>query len=244
MEFGLIGLLCSGLLLILNEHQDDIIKNFSYFKDYCKGLTHKQQFKESFKKNFAITGTEMINFLKNPRYYYVSNRSYINLFDNIIKNQINFDLNYLCDFYFNLEDKKDAIIICLCPFRNLLKLIECTTFFRDFSIEKYYEYGDLEAKYYEYGVSDLETVECLKQNIVMLNFRSHIFGSFKIPVFYRENYDGDHKVILTTKHGNKSFVFNCLHERDYGLPFGLAKLPENSPFIINLKTKEQHDGII
>lgn len=239
MKYELIGLLCSGLLLILNERQDDIIKNFSYFKDYCKGLTYKQQLKESFKKNFAITGTEMINFLKNPRYYYVSNRSYINLFDNIIKNQINFDLNYLCDFYFNLEDKKDAIIICLCPFRNLVKEIERRTFFRDFTIEKYYEYGDTEAKYYEYGVSDLEAKKCLKQSLVVLNF-----NLFKIPVFYRENYDEDQKVILTTKHGNKSFVFNCLNEKDYGSHPEDAKLPENSPFIINLKTGEQHDGII
>lgn len=247
MKFELIGLFCSGLSLILNECRDDIIKNFSYFKDYCKGLTHKQQFKESFKKNFAKTGTEMINYLKKRPYYYFSNHvptSHLNLFTDIIENQIKFDLNYLCDFYFGLEDKEDSLFICLCPFEQLHEELEKRIFYVGYSVEINYHYSvnklqASEGTFDNFPITD-GNPNCFKRGIVMLNFKSHIFGSFKIPVYCEEDYDIDQKVILTTKKGNKCFVFDCLPE--YAGINLLKNYPVNSPFDLtnenNLKTGE------
>lgn len=232
----MISLLIVFLLILsisLTVSSSEIKKSFNYSKDFYNGKTFEQQFKESFKKNFANTGTEMIDYLKKRPYYCTNpDLSHLNLFDYIIKNQIKFDLNFLCDFYFGLEDKQDAIIICLCPLKYLLNELEKRTFYVGYYVKVNYHCSlnklqASEGTFDNFPITDGNS-NCVKQNIVMLDFTSHIFGSFKIPVHCKEDYEIDQKVILTTKKGNKCFVFDCLPE--YGGKNLLKNYPVNSPF--------------
>lgn len=81
------------LFYLLNAYLHVIKHSFNYYKNYFNGKTFKQQFKESLKKNFANTGTEMIDYLKKRPYYSPNpnpDLGHLNLFTDIIKNQMIF----------------------------------------------------------------------------------------------------------------------------------------------------------
>ncbi len=188
-----------------------------------------------------MTGNDLINYLKKTKNYIGDN----NLFTDIIKTNKKFNsyytvnLNSIPDLYFDLEDREDAIIICLAPIELLINELSKRVFYSHSSIETYINAEYIKTDFHFDNV-DSSFVE---QKIITLHFGLEVYkgkpSSFKIPVFYSEFFQDYEGIIFATKFGNKEVVLDffspdirfeerAAFERDI-----IYNYPKNSPF--NLK---------
>ena len=186
-----------------------------------------------------MTGNDLINYLKKTKNYIGDN----NLFTDIIKTNKKFNsyytvnLNSIPDLYFGLEDREDAIIICLAPIELLINELSKRVFYSHCSFEKYINFDEVNSSF---DNVDLNFVE---QKIITLHFGLEVYkgkpSSFKIPVFYSEFFQDYEGIIFATNHGNKEVVLDFfspdirLEERAKFERGNIYNYPKNSPF--NLK---------
>ncbi len=179
-----------------------------------------------------MTGNDLINYLKKTKNYIGDN----NLFTDIIKTNKKFNsyytvnLNSIPDLYFGLEDREDAIIICLAPIELLINELSKRVFYSHSSFETYINFDNVDSSFVE-------------QKIITLHFGLEVYkgkpSSFKIPVFYSEFFQDYEGIIFATKHGNKEVVLDFfspdirLEERAKFERGNIYNYPKNSPF--NLK---------
>ena len=180
-----------------------------------------------------MAGNDLIKYLKETKNCTLDN----SLFTDIIKTNKKFNtyntvnLNSIPDLYFDLEDREEAIIICLAPIELLINELCKRVFYSHSSIETYNNFDNVDSS-------------SVKQEIVTLHFGLEVYkgkpSSFKIPVFYSECFQDYEGIILATKRGNKEFLLDffppdshlrfeerAVYERGY-----IYRYPKYSPYLI------------